>query len=54
LKASVEAIADELACAAGWYAATGTHSGVYHSGFRYRGSGKASDLIRPAATDLFR
>jgi len=56
LRASVEAVADELACAAGLVC--GKLARVPASivrGFRYRpGRGSARDLIRPAAEDLFR
>jgi coenzyme F420-0:L-glutamate ligase / coenzyme F420-1:gamma-L-glutamate ligase len=56
LKASIEAIADELACAAGLVCGKLTRTpACIIRGFRYRpGPGNASDLIRPAATDLFR
>jgi len=56
LKASIEAIADELACAAGLVCGKLSRTpACIIRGFRYRpGSGSASDLIRPAATDLFR
>ena len=56
LKASVEAIADELACAAGLVCGKLSRTpACIIRGFRYRpGSGSASDLLRPAATDLFR
>jgi len=56
LKASVEAVADELAAAAGLVCGK-----LYRApscivrGFQYqRGSGKGADLLRPAANDLFR
>jgi coenzyme F420-0:L-glutamate ligase / coenzyme F420-1:gamma-L-glutamate ligase len=56
LRVSVEAVADELACAAGLVC--GKLARVPASivrGFRYRpGRGSARDLIRPAADDLFR
>jgi len=56
LRVSVEAVADELACAAGLVC--GKLARVPASivrGFRYRpGRGSARDLIRPAAEDLFR
>ncbi len=56
LRVSVEAVADELACAAGLVC--GKLARVPASiirGFRYRsGRGSARDLIRPAANDLFR
>jgi coenzyme F420-0:L-glutamate ligase / coenzyme F420-1:gamma-L-glutamate ligase len=56
LKASIEAIADELACAAGLVCGKLARTpACIIRGFRYRpGPGNASDLIRPAATDLFR
>jgi coenzyme F420-0:L-glutamate ligase / coenzyme F420-1:gamma-L-glutamate ligase len=56
LRVSVEAVADELACAAGLVC--GKLARVPASivrGFRYRpGRGSAHDLIRPVADDLFR
>jgi coenzyme F420-0:L-glutamate ligase / coenzyme F420-1:gamma-L-glutamate ligase len=56
LRVSVEAVADELACAAGLVC--GKLARIPASivrGFRYRpGRGSARDLIRPAAEDLFR
>jgi coenzyme F420-0:L-glutamate ligase / coenzyme F420-1:gamma-L-glutamate ligase len=56
LRVSVEAVADELACAAGLVC--GKLARVPASivrGFRYRpGRGSARELIRPAAQDLFR
>jgi coenzyme F420-0:L-glutamate ligase/coenzyme F420-1:gamma-L-glutamate ligase len=56
LKASVEAIADELACAAGLVCGKLSRTpACIIRGFAYRpGQGNARDLIRPAATDLFR
>jgi coenzyme F420-0:L-glutamate ligase/coenzyme F420-1:gamma-L-glutamate ligase len=56
LKASIEAIADELACAAGLVCGKLSRTpACIIRGFRYRrGAGSAGDLIRPAATDLFR
>jgi len=56
LKASVEAVADELACAAGLVCGKLEHTPLcIVRGFRYRaGRGSARDLIRPAAADLFR
>jgi coenzyme F420-0:L-glutamate ligase/coenzyme F420-1:gamma-L-glutamate ligase len=56
LKASVEAVADELACAAGLVCGKLNRSPAsIVRGFRYEpGSGRARDLLRPAATDLFR
>jgi len=56
LKASVEAIADELACAAGLVCGKlhGTPACLVR-GFRYEsGAGSARELLRPPATDLFR
>jgi coenzyme F420-0:L-glutamate ligase/coenzyme F420-1:gamma-L-glutamate ligase len=56
LRVTLEAVADELACAAGLVC--GKLARVPASiirGFRYRpGRGSARDLIRPAAEDLFR
>ena len=56
LKASIEAIADELACAAGLVCGKLSRTpACIIRGFRYRrGPGSAGDLIRPPATDLFR
>jgi coenzyme F420-0:L-glutamate ligase/coenzyme F420-1:gamma-L-glutamate ligase len=56
LRASMEAVADELACAAGLVCGKVARTPVcIIRGFRYRqGRGNARDLIRPAATDLFR
>jgi coenzyme F420-0:L-glutamate ligase/coenzyme F420-1:gamma-L-glutamate ligase len=56
LKASVEAIADELACAAGLVCGKLNRApACIVRGFRYEpGKGRARDLLRPAATDLFR
>jgi coenzyme F420-0:L-glutamate ligase / coenzyme F420-1:gamma-L-glutamate ligase len=56
LKASVEAVADELACAAGLVCGKLTRTpACIVRGFRYEsGAGRAQDLLRPAATDLFR
>lgn len=56
LRSSVEAIADELACAAGLVCGklNSTPACVVR-GFRYAaGRGTARELIRPAANDLFR
>ncbi len=56
LHASVEAVADELACAAGLVCGklAGTPACVIR-GFAFRpGKGTAKDLIRPAKYDLFR
>jgi len=56
LRVSVDAVADELACAAGLVC--GKLAGVPAAiirGFGYRkGNGSARELIRPAANDLFR
>jgi coenzyme F420-0:L-glutamate ligase/coenzyme F420-1:gamma-L-glutamate ligase len=56
LKASVEAIADELACAAGLVCGKLNRvPACIVRGFLYGpGSGRIKDLLRPAATDLFR
>jgi coenzyme F420-0:L-glutamate ligase/coenzyme F420-1:gamma-L-glutamate ligase len=56
LKASVEAIADELACAAGLVCGKLNRApACIVRGFRYdRGPGGVHELLRPAATDLFR
>jgi len=56
LRASVEAVADELACAAGLVCGKLARTPVcIIRGFRYRpGRGSARDLVRPAAADLFR
>jgi len=56
LRASVEAVADELACAAGLVCGKLNRTpACIIRGFRYRpGRGRARALIRPAATDLFR
>lgn len=56
LHASVDAVADELACAAGLVCGklAGTPACVIR-GFRYRpGKGSAKQLLRPAGMDLFR
>ena len=56
LHASVDAIADELACAAGLVCGklAGTPACIIR-GYMYReGQGTARELIRPAANDLFR
>ena len=56
LHSSIEAVADELACAAGLVCGKleGTPVCVIR-GFRYQpGRGQARELIRPAANDLFR
>ncbi len=56
LRASVEAVADELACAAGLVCGKLNRApACIVRGFSYAsGSGKVSDLLRPASTDLFR
>jgi len=56
LRVSIEAVADELACAAGLVCGKLARTPVcIVRGFDYRqGRGSARDLIRPAATDLFR
>ena len=56
LKASVEAVADELACAAGLVCGKLNRApGCIVRGFKYEpGTGKICDLLRSAATDLFR
>jgi len=56
LRVTVEAVADELACAAGLVCGKLTRTpACIIRGYRYRtGRGRASDLLRPAATDLFR
>jgi coenzyme F420-0:L-glutamate ligase/coenzyme F420-1:gamma-L-glutamate ligase len=56
LKASVEAVADELACAAGLVCGKLNRApACIVRGFRYEsGSGRVKDLLRPPSTDLFR
>jgi coenzyme F420-0:L-glutamate ligase / coenzyme F420-1:gamma-L-glutamate ligase len=56
LKASIEAVADELACAAGLVCGKLNRApACIVRGFRYdAGEGGIRDLLRPAATDLFR
>lgn len=56
LKASVEAVADELACAAGLVCGKLNRApACIVRGFRYDpGPGSVRDLLRAAATDLFR
>lgn len=56
LRVTIEAVADELACAAGLVCGKLARTpACIIRGFRYRpGRGRARDLIRPAATDLFR
>src|SRR5438132_5306929 len=56
LRASVDAVADELACAAGLVCGklARTPASIIR-GFKYRaGRGSARELIRPATNDLFR
>jgi coenzyme F420-0:L-glutamate ligase / coenzyme F420-1:gamma-L-glutamate ligase len=56
LKASVEAVADELACAAGLVCGKLNRApACIVRGFCYEaGEGSVRELLRPAATDLFR
>ncbi len=56
LRVSIEAVADELACAAGLVCGKLARTpACIVRGFPYqRGRGSAVDLIRPRATDLFR
>lgn len=56
LRVSIEAVADELACAAGLVCGKLARTpACIVRGFSYRPArGRARDLIRPAATDLFR
>jgi coenzyme F420-0:L-glutamate ligase / coenzyme F420-1:gamma-L-glutamate ligase len=56
LHASVEAVADELACAAGLVCGKLNRTpACIVRGFRYRaGKGGIGELLRPAASDLFR
>ena len=56
LKASVEAVADELACAAGLVCGKLNRApACIVRGFRHEpGPGSVRDLLRPASTDLFR
>src|ERR1700693_6092640 len=56
LRASVEAVADELACAAGLVCGKLNRAPPrIVRGFRYEaGPGKVGDLLRPASSDLFR
>ena len=56
LRVTIEAVADELACAAGLVCGKLARTpACIIRGFHYRpGRGRAQDLIRPAATDLFR
>ncbi len=56
LRVSLEAVADELACAAGLVCGKLNRTpACIVRGFRYEsGPGRARDLLRPAAADLFR
>jgi coenzyme F420-0:L-glutamate ligase/coenzyme F420-1:gamma-L-glutamate ligase len=56
LRVSIEAVADELACAAGLVCGKLTRTpACIIRGFHYRpGRGTARELIRPDSTDLFR
>lgn len=56
LRVTIEAVADELACAAGLVCGKLARTpACIIRGFGFRpGPGRARDLIRPAATDLFR
>jgi coenzyme F420-0:L-glutamate ligase/coenzyme F420-1:gamma-L-glutamate ligase len=56
LRVSIEAVADELACAAGLVCGKLARTpACIVRGFPYRrGRGSARELVRPAATDLFR
>jgi coenzyme F420-0:L-glutamate ligase/coenzyme F420-1:gamma-L-glutamate ligase len=56
LRVSLEAVADELACAAGLVCGKLNRTpACIVRGFQYQsGRGRARDLLRPAATDLFR
>jgi coenzyme F420-0:L-glutamate ligase/coenzyme F420-1:gamma-L-glutamate ligase len=56
LRASVEAVADELACAAGLVCGKLNRApACIVRGFRYEsGAGRVRELLRPASTDLFR
>lgn len=56
LKASVEAVADELACAAGLVCGKLNRApACIVRGFTHQaGAGRVRDLLRPAASDLFR
>ena len=56
LRVSLEAVADELACAAGLVCGKLERTpACIIRGFQYQpGRGTARDLIRPAANDLFR
>ena len=56
LQASLEAVADELACAAGLVCGKLNRTpACIIRGFRYEPvDGRTRDLLRPAASDLFR
>ena len=56
LRVTIEAVADELACAAGLVCGKLARTpACIIRGYRYQpGRGRARDLIRPAANDLFR
>lgn len=56
LRVTVDAVADELACAAGLVCGKLARTpGCIIRGYPYQpGSGRARDLVRPAANDLFR
>jgi len=56
LRVSIEAVADELACAAGLVCGKLARTpACIVRGFKYtRARGRARDLVRPAAADLFR
>ncbi len=56
LKASIEAVADELAAAAGLVCGKLNRApACVVRGFRYQpGSGSVGELLRPKASDLFR
>jgi coenzyme F420-0:L-glutamate ligase/coenzyme F420-1:gamma-L-glutamate ligase len=56
LRVTIDAVADELACAAGLVCGKLTRTpACIIRGFNYRpGKGRARDLVRPAANDLFR
>jgi coenzyme F420-0:L-glutamate ligase / coenzyme F420-1:gamma-L-glutamate ligase len=56
LHATVDAVADELACAAGLVCGKleGTPACIIRGYSYLRGNGRARDLVRPAQNDLFR
>lgn len=56
LRVTIDAVADELACAAGLVCGKLARTpACIIRGFRYQpGPGRGSDLIRPAVNDLFR